>query len=96
MAVIRCLYCDKHVQFLQTKFGNRLLFDAIPVPVDDAGTAFGWMPGQWRVANRERTVLAPVGHYSREKRSRVRHVVTLHHCPPYQSALAAAGMNTRE
>jgi hypothetical protein len=92
LAITRCLYCDRHVQYLNTKFGRRMLFDAVPVPIGDVGADFAWMPGPWKVGRQERMLLAPVGHYSRDKRSGVRHVVTLHHCPPYQAAAAAAGL----
>lgn len=81
MSVFRCRLCSSPVQFMSTKFGNRRLFNATPVTIAEDITEDGWIPGPWKVGSTTRVVMAPIGHYGRDKRSRVRHVVLAHVCP---------------
>ncbi|MET0698955.1 MAG: hypothetical protein ABWY93_04765 [Mycobacterium sp.] len=92
MTVYRCQWCDRHVQWLHTKFGKRMLFDALTVPAPEAPVEQAWMPGTWPIGTRKRTVMAPITHYSRTKREAVRHVLLLHECPPYRKARQEAGI----
>jgi hypothetical protein len=67
---------------MTTKFSSkRLLFDATPIAISEDVEEKGWIPGEWPVGRgRTRTVMAPIGHYGRDKRERVRHVVLVHAC----------------
>jgi hypothetical protein len=80
MSVFRCRECHETVQWMNTKFAKRMLFDALPIETALDVENQGWIPGTWRVGGGNRTVMAPIGHYGREKISRVRHVVLLHAC----------------
>ena len=85
MSVFRCTFCSTPVQFMNTKFGKRMLFDAMPIAAAQDSDCSGWIPGSWTVGRGTRTVMAPVKHYSTDKRSRVRHVVMLHACAERQA-----------
>lgn len=81
MSVFRCQHCRSYVQWMSTKFnGKRLLFDCTPVPIETDYAGEGWIPGGWVVGSTKRTVMAPIDHYGRDKRARVRHVVLKHSC----------------
>lgn len=80
MSIFRCHKCRQPVQWMTTKFTKRMLFDALPVPIAQDATGEGWIPGPWKLGQATRTVMAPIGHYGRDKRDRVRHVVLLHAC----------------
>ncbi len=85
----RCGLCNEPVQWMSTKFGKRMLFDLMPVPVAMDTEQEGRIPGRWPVSRTAtRMLLAPVAHYSREKRSRIKHVVLLHKCVIIQQATA--------
>lgn len=81
MSVFRCRLCQQHVQWMTTKFAKRMLFDATPTAVTLDPEQTGWIPGPWKLGHSTRVVMAPIGHYGRDKRDRVRHVVMLHSCP---------------
>lgn len=80
MSVFRCQFCRTPVQWMNTKFSKRMLFEATPIAVTLDLNEEGWIPGPWKIGRSSRMVMAPVKHYGREKRSRIRHVVLLHAC----------------
>lgn len=98
MSAFRCHFCRQHVQWMLTKFRDgarhrRMLFDLTPVPlsdvpITDGREVVGWIPGPWKVGMHERTVMAPIDHYGRDKRARVRHAVLLHACVTAQQESA--------
>ncbi len=93
VAVKRCAFCDRYVQWLSTKFGTRLQFDATPIKPSEAAEGTAWIAGTWMIRGRRRTVLAPLGHYSRDKQNAVKHVVQLHDCPPYREVRQRSGLD---
>lgn len=86
--VTRCKFCDNYVSWLDTKFGRRMVFDADPIPMDELGERQGWAPGVWTLNGRNRTVLAPIPHYSTQTRQAMRRALVLHSCDEYRQRKA--------
>ncbi len=80
MSVFRCHFCHRPVQWMNTKFAKRMLFEATLLAADLDLDEAGWIPGTWKVGHANRKVMAPIKHYGRDKRQRVRYVVLLHAC----------------
>lgn len=77
--VTRCKLCDRHIEWLWTRYGRRLPFE-LPIPITDPRAAGGWVPGQWYVRRKKRVVLFPLADSSQTRRANIRHVVLPHRC----------------
>lgn len=87
-----CQYCGEPVNWMYTRFGNKMPFNADLTPrSQDVGKA-GWVPGLWLVkgstSSIKRLVMAPALHYGREKLLRITHVALVHECPARLAARA--------
>lgn len=81
MAVVRCRYCDVHIEWLYLFTGRRIPFNATPVPVEQLPTdTCGWVPAR-RNGRTHRPLMTPMDHLGRHLRAGVRHVMTVHQCP---------------
>lgn len=83
---VECRYCGGAVNWMFTKFGTKLPFDAELLSRLFDRERTGWIPGIWKVKGRDRMVMGPVTHYSAAKVARVTHVAIVHTCPQYHTA----------
>jgi len=85
----RCKHCGEPIHWMRTCYGNtRLPFEPTPVPKTLDPDRDGWIPGQWTVRGRTRTVLAPLRRYRPEKQAQVVNVVFVHRCAEYEHRTA--------
>lgn len=82
-----CAYCNEPVNWMFTRYGTQLPFNAELLPRDLDPDNTGWLPGTWKIRGRNRMAMAPMQHYGRLKLARVSHVAILHRCPNYEAAM---------
>lgn len=76
---VKCRYCGKRVTWMATYLGGRkLCFDVLTVHRPRTGE--GWALGQFTIAGRVRTVLAPLTRLKPAERRAATRVRALHFC----------------